>query len=176
MEKQKYTPYVPKKRNYPKLTEEQKLKLFNLQPSQSGELQLWPCRVVLKNGEVFDNVYITEAKTYFKQWGVWPEDDPGKKSIDISSVVNIEPSPNRLPAYLANKLYSAGESGMGFSVFKVVFSDNSEQVYVMGNAIDFLKLPPGKEMTDIIDVKSHEGREEKNKLEGLEFFWGLFEE
>lgn len=170
-----YTPLVIENRSYPKLTEAQKLQLFEIQPSISYGLEQRPCRVILDDGQVFNNAIIAESKSYIKFVGIWPEDDPGKKALDISRVVAIEPSPNRLPAYLSNKLYSAGETTMGGVIFTVIFSDGSEQVYEYGNALDFINLPEDKTFSDIIDVIPHKGRDTENKLRGLDFFWCLFE-
>ena len=175
MVERKYTPFTLSERGYSELTESQKLQLFDIQSSQSNELQLWPCRVVLKNGKSFDNVYIVEAKKYINQWGIWPEDDPNKKSIAISDVDCIEESPNRLPAYFANKMYTAGETGMGYIIFTIQFSDGSEKTYIGGNAIDFIELPADKIMSDIIDVKPHEGRKGIEQFKSSEFFWCLFD-
>lgn len=170
-----YTPYFPGEKSFPKLTERQKMELFDIQPSVCDELEQRPCRVVLEGGEVVNNVCIAEAETYIKLWGVWPEDDPGKKAVDISKVVDIKESPNRLPAYLSNKLYSAGETAMGGIIFTVLFADESEQVYEYGNALDFIDLPEGKTVSDIIDVIPHKGRESANKLLGPEFYWCLYD-
>jgi hypothetical protein len=40
--------------------------------------------------------------------------------VAIQDVTQIADSPVRLPAELANQLYAAGESGMGYVVFTVV--------------------------------------------------------
>lgn len=172
----KYTPYTPAVKMFPILTDAQKLQLFGVQPSISQGLEQRPCRVTLNDGEIFNNVYIAEANSYIKYWGVWPEDDPGKKALDISKVVDIAPSPNRLPAFLANKLYSAGESSMGGLTFIILFSDNSEQAYEYGGALDFVTLPGNKNFSDIVDVIPNRGSKRENKLKSPDFYWCLYGE
>lgn len=174
MDERKYTPYTPADKEFPKLTEAQKSQLSNIEPSLSLGLEQRACRVVLTDGQVFNNVYIVEAGAYIKNWGAWPEDDPGKKSLDISKVVTIEASPNRFPAHFSNKLYSSGESSMGGIIFSILFSDGSEQVYEYGNALDFITLPQGKVLSDIADVIPHKGREVENKLKSPDFYWCLY--
>jgi hypothetical protein len=89
-------------------------KLLNrIEPSGSGELLYFPCRVLLRDGTALDTVYIEPEKPYLKYWGVYPEDDEGKESVLIDDVVHIEESPVRLPVRWANVLYAGGESGMG---------------------------------------------------------------
>lgn len=174
MTDRKYTPYVLVEKKYPKLPEHLKTKLFDIEPSVSNGSKMWPCEVVLDNGDKCDCVYIMDADDYIRSWGVWPEDDPGKECVDILRVKDIRPSLNRLPVYLANKLYSSGESGMGYMVFTLLFSDNSSQAYVAGNAIDFVSLPVGKKMEDIVDVIPHRDRNLKNKVESPKYFWCLY--
>ena len=175
MVERKYTPYVPAEKKFPELTQRQKLQLFDIEPSSSQGLEQRPCRVILNDDQVFDNVYIAEAKPYIKHWGAWPEDDPGKKSLDITKVKDISSSPNRLPAFLSNKLYSAGESVMGGLFFTILFSDASEQAYEYGGALDFITLPDDKTFSDISDVVPHKGHEKENKLVGPDFYWCLYD-
>jgi hypothetical protein len=116
-----------------------------------------------------------DAQSYIDVWGVWPEDDRGKHHIRIEDVVSISESPLRLPVRFANELYRAGESGMGYCLFTLVFSDGSKQAYVSGNAVDFVHLPAGRTNADISAVLPHEGRNVPQK-QGPEYFWSLFGE
>jgi len=86
------------------------------------------------------------------------EDDRGKKSIPIQEIVKVEDSPARLPVHFADQLYRAGESGMGYTIFTVVFSDGCRQAYSSGNAVDFIRYPNGKSGLDVVAVEPHEGR------------------
>src|SRR5215218_6564247 len=94
-------------------------------------------------GAVRDFVYVVDAERYIPAWGIWPEDDPAKDSVPVSDVQGIEESPYRLPAELANKLYDAGESGMGYAAFTLVLRDGRRLPYVTGNAVNFPALPAG---------------------------------
>ena len=59
-------------------------------PSGSPEDILYhPCLVTLKDGRVIDRVYVQEAQTYIRSWGVWPEQGPGKWSLPIEAVAMI---------------------------------------------------------------------------------------
>jgi len=95
-----------------------------------------------------------------RAWGVDPAEDKDKNSVAIDEVVHIEDSPRRLPPALANKLYAAGESGMGNTVFTVVIRGGSRLPFVVGNAVDFPQWPPGADPNDAVDVEPHVEREE----------------
>ena len=126
-----------------------------LVPSRDGELSYFPCLVTLKDGSQLDRVYVMQFEPYIKSWGIRPEDDSAKKSIPIESVASISESPSRLPVQFANQLYRAGESGMGYCVFTVVFQNGSARKYVTGNAVDFLAYPFGLGPRDVIAVQPH---------------------
>ena len=72
-----------------------------------------------------NRVYVVSEQSYIRSWGVWPEDDSGKALIAIEEVQDLRESHSRLPAEFANRLYDAGESGMGYRIFTVVFDDGS---------------------------------------------------
>src|SRR5258708_7664060 len=112
----------------------------------------FPCAATLKSGDELSCVYICEATNWYLHWGVWPEDDPGKRSLDILQIARIAPSRFALPARFANKLYAAGESGMGYMFFTVVFKDGTTVPYLTGNAVDFVTCPEGKSASDVADV------------------------
>lgn len=145
---------------YPPLSDEQRAQLERVPASFDGVCEYRPCRVTLTSGETRDYVYVVDAERYIRIWGVWPSDDDAKESVSMADVVGIEDSPRRLPAVLANKIYEAGESGMGYVVFTVVLNDGRRLPYVTGNAVDFPSLPPGVTTDDVADVLPHEGRGE----------------
>lgn len=147
--------------------------LKKIEPSIDGNLTYYPCRVYINGGDILDKVYIVEQNSYFKAWGVYPEDDEGKKEVKIESVIKIEESPTRIPVRFANKLYQAGESGMGYCFFTVVFKDGQEKAYLSGNAIDFFNYPKGKGPKDIIDVIPHKGRDSDYE-ETPEYYWCIY--
>src|SRR5262249_13038632 len=132
-----------------------------------------PCSVTLRDGRRFENVYVMAAQDYISTWGVWPEDDSGKRSVPIEQVLSLDESPNRLPAWAADKLYRAGESGMGYRVFSVRCRDGTVQAHISGNAIDFISFPPGKSAADIAEVFPHEGRNDPRALQAPDYFWCL---
>jgi hypothetical protein len=76
--------------------------LNGIEPSWDGDLAYFPCRVVLKDGRVGDNVYIVAEQPYIRMWGIYPEDDRGKSSIRIEDLIEVNESPIRLPAKFAN--------------------------------------------------------------------------
>jgi hypothetical protein len=150
------------RRRYPVISEELAEQLRAVEPSlDTGggiggyHLRYYPCRVAMKDGELLDRVYLTEAEPWLDIWGIDPDDDPGKASVKIEDIRHIEASPHRLPAGLANKLYDAGESGMGYCVFTVVLRDGRQLPYVTGNAVDFPSLPKGVTSSDVADVLPH---------------------
>jgi hypothetical protein len=137
------------------------------------DLWYFPCRVTLRDGKVLDTVYIEPEMPYLRWWGVYPEDDQGKKSVKIEDVVKVEDSPTRLPARFANQVYDHGESGMGYTIFTVVFSDGQRQACVTGNAVDFIKYPNGKGPDDVAAVLPHEGRD-MQKVAAPDWYWCLY--
>ena len=56
----------------------------------------------------------------------------------------------------------------------VVFTDGTRIPFVHGNAIDFIKFPDGKNKNDIKDVFPHKGRNEKNLVQGPDYYWCLY--
>ena len=133
----------------------------------------WPCAVDLADGSTHERVYVQDAQSYISVWGVWPEDDPGKESIDVTRVIRIRKSAARLPPSIARTIYDAGESGMGYTMFKLVFRDGSRQAYVTGNAVDFVRYPAGKSSADVVAVEPHRGREENPYSDPARYAWCL---
>jgi len=150
--------------------------LKSIAPSRDGELVYYPCRAVLKSGSACDSVYIVSEKPYVKHWGVYPENDPGKRWIKIEDIAEVQESPIRLPARFANEIYQNGESGMGYTIFTVVFADGVRQAYATGNAVDFIRYPIGKGPKDVAAVIPHEGRRDDSLVKSPEWYWCLFSE
>jgi hypothetical protein len=167
------TPYLPGKKIYPALSDQLRRQWNAIDPSVSQTLEYRPCSAALKSGLVHPCVYVVDAQAYINTWGVWPEDDTGKTSIRVEDVSSLSESPFRLPRAFANELYRAGESGMGYTVFTLVFSDHSEIAVVGGNAIDFVPLPEGKTARDIVRVVAHKGRD-RNPVSSPKYSWCLF--
>jgi hypothetical protein len=161
--------------NIGSLTDSLKEQLQKIVPSHDGSLEYRPCQVKLKDGRLINNVYIVDYDNYLRMWGVLPKDDPGKNYILIEDVTEIRESPNRLPARLANQLYEAGESGMGYCLFKVILDNGQSIDVVTGNAVDFIPLPNGMTTNNIKDVQAHRGSRE-NPKNGPAYYWCLFKE
>jgi hypothetical protein len=155
------------------ITEEQKSQLLKVAPSIDGIIEYRPCQVTLKNGATFDNVYVQEEQSYLKMWGVFPNADPGKRYLLIEEVLKIRESPNRLRPELANKLYQAGESGMGYLFYKLVFNNWQAIDVCTGNAVDFVPLPEGLSSENIMEVLPHQASREDFVTAPL-YYWCLF--
>jgi hypothetical protein len=150
--------------------------LTSIEPSRDGELVYYPCRAVLKSGEAFDTVYIVSEKPYVKHWGVYPENDLGKRWVRMEDIGEVQESPTRLPAQFANEIYRNGESGMGYTIFTVVFADGVRQACATGNAVDFIQYPIGKGPKDVVAVIPHEGRRDASLAKSPQWYWCLYSE
>ncbi|MEO0908622.1 MAG: hypothetical protein AAFY07_13985, partial [Pseudomonadota bacterium] len=89
--------------------------------------------------------------------------------------ISIRERPTRLPAKFAAELYGAGESGMGYHLFKIIFADGREQAYSSGNAVDFIDYPPGQFPSTVVGVLPHAGRGEPNCRYGPDYAWCLYD-
>lgn len=171
----RYEPFSPGERKYPTLPPALRRQLERVPPTKDGLMTYHPCRLTLKDGKKQDYVYVADAAIYIKTWGVWPDQDKGKREIEIGNVEAIEESPSRLPPVFAQRLYDSGESGMGYVAFALSFRDGSRSIHISGNATDFVLLPEGKTMQDVLDVHPHAGRGESGHLHAPEYFWCLYE-
>lgn len=166
-------PYAPGDRDYPQLSPILREQLHAIEPPHDGMIGYFPCLVQLADGEQHDCVYVVDAKSYIQIWGVWPDEDRGKRALPIQDVVQIRPSPSRLPVHFAHQMYAVGESGMGYCIFTLRFADGTRQAYCTGNLIDFPQLPEGKSVDDVVALRPNEGREEQS-LGTREYYWCLF--
>ena len=125
-----------------------------IEPSDTGLLgqhqKHRPCRLILKDGTVIPRAICVEDHRGFTTDG-W---------IHPSAVERVEPSRERMPASLASRIYTAGESGMGYQLFRLRFADGASQVFVTGNVVDFPDYPDGYDCEDAEEVFPHEGRKE----------------
>lgn len=134
----------------------------------------------MKDGTLLDRVYLVSQAPWIKVWGVYPNQDLGKSEVLVEDILSIAESPSRLPASFANDLYRAGESGMGYIVFTVVFRRTipflrRRKSYVTGNAVDFIDYPLGKGPKDVVSVLPHVGRRVWNKA-SPRYCWCLYSE
>jgi hypothetical protein len=160
---------------YPPLSSSIRQQLGRIKPSIAGELHYYPCATKLVSGEVLPCVYLVCDEHYIKSWGVYPENDRAKNWIRVQDVAGLVDSPCRLPARFATKLYKHGESGMGYTIFTVVFSDLSRQAYATGNAVDFIRYPEGKRPKNVLWVLPHKGRDAE-PLSCPAYYWCLYSE
>ena len=162
---------------FPILGEALRVQLERIEPSVDRWLTYYPCGVRLTDGTLVDCVYVVDAVDYIESWGVFPKDDRGKREVAIETVTDIYPSPRRLPANLANQLYEAGESGMGYVIFTIVFEDGTHLPCHTGNAVDFIDLPSSFRDKRIQDVVPHAGRgrpgEHGPSAAGAKYSWCL---
>jgi hypothetical protein len=170
----KWEPYQPGPRTYPPLPSALREQLDRITPSSSNGIRYWPVQVVLKDGTKHPCVYFANAAEYIRNWGVWPSDDSAKREIQSEKVETISESDCRLPARLADEVYRAGESGMGYTVFEIVYKDGAKSAHVTGNAVDFVSFPAGRKPTDIATVILHAGREVRPLMQSPEYAWCLF--
>ena len=162
------------------ITPELLKQLKNIIPSNNRTIAYYPSQIKLRNGDIIDRVYIIDFKDYMKlKNNILPEDD---NAIDIKNVINIQESPLRLPVQLANKMYKAGESGMGYCIFTLVLKGGKTLPYMMGNMIDFPNLPKEILPLFITDIIPHIGREcfsEKTDdpyKKSAKYYWCIFKD
>ncbi len=133
-----------------------------------------PCMVSLADGSKVDRVYVCQASKWIESWGVWPEDDDAKWSLDVEQVVCVEPSPSALPTWCSVLLYEAGESGMGYTLYLLQFSDGSDAAYYTGNAVDFTEYPAGQSAETVAAVIPHAGRDRSDSRSAGDYLWCLY--
>ena len=124
-----------------------------IEPSHCYGKLLRPCTVVLRNGTTIVRALASE-------------DAPGLRTdwrIHRDEIAEVRPYPFRMPAHLATKLYSAGESGMGYEIFTMDLRSGQRLVFITGNVVDFPDLPEGVTADDILDVHPHKGRERSQR-------------
>jgi len=130
--------------------------IIDVEPSSDGKMHYRPCRIVLRDGRDRDFVYVQETHEYVRYWKASQEVEERKEFIALDEVEVVEESPSRLPVDIANRIYSAGETGMGYFVFYLALSDGSEVPCLTGGAVDFLKLPADVSLDKVGDVRMGE--------------------
>jgi hypothetical protein len=166
-------PFVPGERRYPPLPSNLMAQISQIRTTSNGGLTYRPCSVSLADGSNVDCVFIVEAQAYIRVWGVWPDQDKGKREIKVQDITRVQDSPCRLPAELAQRLYDAGESGMGYVVFEIEYRDGSRSAHASGNALDFVRLADDKTMSDVVAVHPHEGRN-RAPSNAPKYFWCIY--
>jgi hypothetical protein len=159
---------------YPKISAALRAELSRIPAVGAFGLEYPPCDVRLKDGRRVSRVYVVPEDRYKVVWGVWPEDDKGKLALSIDDVSEIRESADRLPPSMAAKLYEAGESGMGYCIFTVLFDDGTCLPIASGNAVDFIDYPQGEGPANVVDVIPHEGRGEPDLRSAPKYYWCLY--
>ena len=110
-------------------------------PSVDGEFKNYPCRGTLRDGAVIERLGIIES--------AYDVDFP----VSVRDLASVEESPFRIPAHLANKAYSAGETGMSYYAFALILDTGERLEYVIGRPlIDFPELPGNVTKDNIVDL------------------------
>ena len=137
-----------------------------IKPSKCRDTLHRPCSVVLKDGTRVERVICVEEHRGFET-DAWLHPD---------RVDKIEESQFRMPPKLATKLYEAGESGMGYEIFKMKMKSGETFVFVTGNVVDFPNLPDGYTTKDIKKIFPHEGRDvpAEQHHRGAKFQWCFY--
>lgn len=141
-----------------KLTATQKEQLKHVPSVRYHSLEYWPCKVITTDGKTYDNVYLTDVGEYRFYWDLLPDEDASKQYVLIEDVKEIYDSPNRIPPAMAEKLYDAGETITGFSLFTVFFENNTSLEVLAGTVVDFIPMPEGLSTQNIIDILPHKGK------------------
>ena len=144
------------------------LQVERIEASDAGpcvrHMKYRPCRLLLKDGTVVPRAICAEDHRGFD----------GKWWIHPNAVARIEMTLERLPAHLASKLYAAGESGMGYQVFRARMSDGACYTFLTGNVVEFPDFPEGYDTNDVQEVYPHEGREELILRKSHDFEWCFY--
>jgi hypothetical protein len=163
-------------RRFPPLPAQLASDLDKVPPSDDRGLLYYPCVVTLRDGSSRDFVYLAESRRWLRSWGPSFHSEPlGGRLIDVRDVIALKESLNRLPPVFANKLYEAGESGMGYTIFTVCFDDGSAVIYGTGNAVDFVRYPMGMSAGNVTNILPHEGRNEPGIRRTPDYCWCIFE-
>jgi hypothetical protein len=149
-------------------------KLNRITPSRDRDMLYYPCRVVTRDGRVFDRVYVQPREPYLTYWGILPFDDRHKGWIAISEVVDLEESPLRLPPQLAERVYEKGETGMGYTSFRMDFRNGNHRAVTTGGTVDFIPLREGETGADVVRVHTGIGRLENTDL-APRYYWSIYE-
>lgn len=158
------------------LTSELQDQLNKVQPySFPGMPDRYACRLVMKDGRVFDRVMLSEIQEEEVNWrdrwilpplagvlmklGVIPKimadgfpEETLEKFLKIEDVKSIESSPLQTPARIYGKIISAGETGMGYYQFELHLADGRSVRCFSSGEFEFLDLPTGVTPDMIVDV------------------------
>lgn len=143
----------PAEQKFPLITRALAAELKAIEPSITKHTKLFPCLATLTDGRQIDGVYMIDAGAFLKI-----DDLSNGTVLPLSRIAHIENSPTRLPAKIANQIYRAGEYGMGYYVFTLVFDDGSHLPCRTGDLVDFLDLPHSFADHKVVRALPHVGQ------------------
>ena len=147
-----------------------------IEPTHDADLTYFPCSVTLASSVVLDTVYFIPERPIMKLWEASLQTNGVKRLIRVEDIAEVRDSPTRIPARFANDLYQQGESGMGHTIFTVVFSDGARQACVTATGVDFIQYPAGKGPRDVTAVLPHEGRRDDLLVKAPPSQWCIYAE
>ena len=159
---------------YPVLNRHIRQLLSQLDYVDVGDVRYYPCSLATNDDNFYDCVYLVEESGYFSRWGVWPEDDKGKRCLPVGNIKSVRKSDVSVPVNIATKIYATAESGMGYRVFTLKFKNNIFQSYQTGLMVDFLLLPKHCRNTDIIDVFANKVLPDHEVMSDANYYWCLY--
>lgn len=150
--------------------------LMRIPPSKHRDAEFRPAQLRLRDATVVRCAYVMTADTFRAHFGTNAD---GPDFIAIDEVEAIKECPHRLPAEFATRIHNEGETGMGYCLFTVKYSDGTKTVFnTSSTGLDFVDYPPGKSPADVVDVIPHSGSIADifgRSRGGLEFKWLIFQ-
>ena len=134
-----------------------------------------PCEVEMSDGSINSYVYVADSVSYFPEWGVDPEDYPGKSSVSVEDIASIKESPYRLPPSIATEVLHRPGGMEKTGGFYLRLKGDRYLHCNTGDAVDFLEWPEGvtpSQVTELLDGPVYGQRLEAS---GAKFWWALFE-
>ncbi len=100
------------------------------------------------------------------------------KYVKPESVIEIEPSPNRIPLPYRQGIWFVGETSMGSLSFVITLRDGAKFGCLYSGASDFLELPDPYTPSDIANIDIGRGLAKKQRvvLSEPEFVWCPYHE
>lgn len=132
-------------------------------------ITLHPAAAVLQSGERHEAVVFLRLPP---DEGDWAEEEGRQgRCIQPEEVVEVAPSPCRLPAVLANRLYESGAATGREYHFQVTLASGAVARIACSHVVDFPDLPEG-EVEDVVVLPPGEG--EGRLCHSLPFRWCFY--
>lgn len=150
--------------------------LIRIPPSKHRDTEFRPAQLRLRDATIVPCAYVMPADHFLARCGTTTD---GPDFIAIDDVEAIEECPYRLPADIATRVHNEGETGMGYCLFTVKYSDGTKTVFnAFSTGLDFVDYPPGKSPADVVDVIPHSGSIADifgRSRSGRNFKWVIFQ-